>query len=141
MKVHAIIKYTFAILWIAIGPNLVWQMWRGGLNLLQPMNLAFVALAAIGTITSIMGPVSRLISAFSGIILGCLMIYISWPIWISEFDEQATLSTKFWGVEFINRSAQILALSQMIILLVFSFLAAYLAADTLDRKKHSHPQK
>ena len=138
---HTIIKYIFALIWLAVGPNLVWQMWRGGLDLLHPLNATFIGLAVVGTVAALFGPILRLISALSGVILACLSFYFYWPIWFSNIDERTTISTNFMGMEFINRSAQIMSAAQMVILILFSFVAGYSAVDTLEKKKIEDLQK
>jgi hypothetical protein len=63
------------------------------------------------------------------------------PIWFSNIDERTTISTNFMGMEFINRSAQIMSAAQMVILILFSFVAGYSAVDTLEKKKIEDLQK
>ena len=86
-----IAAYAFPLVWLLIGPNLVWQLFSGGFNLLRPLNVTFLALALIGTITSLFGmPVLRIIAGVAGVLLGILNAYIVWAI--GGFSQEASLN-------------------------------------------------
>jgi hypothetical protein len=137
---HAGVKYVFAFIWAVIGPSYAWEMWHGGQDLRHPLNAAVLTLAIAGPIAAFLGPRMRLVSSLAGISLASISTYFSWPIWFFDLGADTTIILHFWGLEFVNRAAQIWSLVHVGTLMIFSFISAYFAAAELDKSKpDKHP--
>jgi hypothetical protein len=121
-----------------IGPNLVWQMWHSGLNLLYPLNVALIGLAVIGTGTALFRSSEfQLVSAAVGIILGLLLVYQCWPLLILPLENDMHLSSRWWFVEFHDSYARAFLAVECIVLIIGSIISAITVAEELEQKGKS----
>lgn len=130
---HTVVKYLLVCIWWVIAPNYAWEMWHGGQDLLHPLNMVMAILVVVGPITAFLGSWLRMVSALAGIALASISTYFSWPIWFLDLGEDTSISIRFWGLEFVDRDAQLWSAGQTIALMTLSFVGAYVAAMQLEK--------
>ncbi len=128
--------YAFPLVWLIVGSNYLWRLLTGGFDLLRPLNIVLLILASIGTLGSLPRvPALHLAAGIAGVLLSIIDTYFVWLLGGFGASGGWTFSYNWWAWSISGSATTSFAVVQNITLVTFSCIAAYVAADTLDRKK------
>ena len=128
--------YAFPLIWLIVGPNLFWQLLTGRYDLHRPLNIAILVLASIGTLGSLPRvPALHIAAGIAGVLLSIIEFYFTWLLGGFGSSSGWSFSSNFWTWSLSGTAATTFAVIEDLSLMTFSCIAAYVAADALDRKR------